>query len=60
MNPVWIRTRGDYVEVLVQVEGSWLLVFREPRSNFAAGEGEVSHIMEPRYITKSPPDPLGS
>lgn len=38
---VWLRTIGDHVEVLAEIDGEWKLLIRDHR------ESNISHIIEP-------------
>jgi hypothetical protein len=55
---VWLRTSGGHVQVLVEIDGRWLLVNDEKLHD---GERTViSHITETSGIEDSPFDPMGS
>lgn len=52
---VWIRKAGctnPNVQVLVEVDGVWRIIYSEPLSHWT--HGEVSHIVEPLGIDSSP------
>lgn len=48
---VWLRTRGDRIQVLIEYEGQWRLVNDKHR------ESPISHITECEGINLSPVDP---
>jgi hypothetical protein len=50
---IWLRTRGDRVQVLVETGGQWRLVHDQP---FHAPEDCISAIAEPGGILGSPVD----
>jgi hypothetical protein len=49
---IWLRKIGDQVEVLAEVDGSWLKVITEHQDGF------FSHIVGPAGILTSPVDEL--
>ena len=49
---IWLRSIGDTLEVLAQVDGEWCVVITEHRN------GPMSHIVEPRGIAAAAPDRL--
>lgn len=53
---VWLRKVGEHgLEVLVEVGGTWRVAIRE---NWPSdGQGEISHIVEPRGILQAPHEP---
>lgn len=53
---IWLRTAGDRVEVLVEINGQWKLAISEQVSEIPERNGRlspVSHIVEPSYFAKS-------
>lgn len=51
---VWLRRRGDRLEVLVQVGETWRVAIVEPWPS--DGQAEISHIVEPKGIRNAPHD----
>lgn len=50
---VWLRKVGAHgIEVLVEVGGTWRVAIREEWPS--DGQGEISHITEPRAIRQAP------
>lgn len=49
---IWLRRRGDDIEVLAEVDGEWKLVITE------YADDPMSHIVEPSGIRSAGPDPL--
>lgn len=48
---IWLRSRGTYMEVLVERDGQWYVVIEE------YGES-ISHIVEPLGILNGKVDPV--
>jgi hypothetical protein len=48
---IWLRSRGTYMEVLVERDGEWYVVIEEYGNS-------ISHIVEPLGILKGKPDPI--
>ena len=52
----WLRTQGDSIQVLLEIEGSWRLAIQERVADGA--RVIISHMAEPDGILSSPVDPL--
>lgn len=58
---VWLRTSGDHVQVLLEIDGRWRLINDELVAEiYPPGRViPIGHITEPLGILKAPTDPIG-
>lgn len=48
---IWLRSNGDWMEVLAEIDGQWRIVIR---TYAPLNEMSVSHIVEPSGMANAP------